>query len=173
MSFTIITIIALSGCHFSLVLPFSLRLSSHHLFLILCVSLPSPLLPFSQGNQWEPVTACEQRHYSGDSVCPIKHKNPETAGLIESGGVKVSVSSRTEQQRMCLKDVNSSQSHINTQKMPGCCVPFGLNYFCERDSSRYDKTKHKRNTLQRAVNCIYMFISLCCGHQLKIRSLHH
>lgn len=61
-----------------------------------------PLLPFSQGNQCEPVTVCEQRHYSGDSVCPVKHKkNLETAELIESGRAKVSVSSRTERRRGC------------------------------------------------------------------------
>ena len=42
-------------------------------------------------------------------------KNPETAELIESGRVKVSVSSRAGQQRMWLKDLNSSQSHINTE----------------------------------------------------------
>lgn len=38
------------------------------------------------------------------------------------------------------------------------------------ERSRQEKTKHKRNTLPKAVNYIYVFISLCCGHQMKMRS---
>lgn len=60
-------LIVLSGRHFSL---FASSLSYS-----LCIS-PSPLLTLSQGNQWEPVTLSEQRHYSGDSVWPIKQKKP-------------------------------------------------------------------------------------------------
>lgn len=127
------------------------------------------LILLSQGNQWEPVTLCEQRHYSDDSRCPIKHKNiRRLAELIESGRPKLSVSSRTRQRRMWLKGLNSSKSH--KQKFPRPSVPFGPSYFCERGSSRHEKTKHKRNTLRRAVNYICMLISLCCGHQLKITS---
>lgn len=152
-------IISLSGCHFSL--------SLHYLFSY-SLRILSTLLPLSlslsQGNQWEPVTVCEQRHYSGDSLCPMKHKNPETAELIESGGVKVSVSSRTEQQRMWLKASElHTKSHIDAQTTPELCVPFGLSYFCERASSCQEQTKHKRNTLQRAVNYIYMSFLFVVG----------
>lgn len=50
-------------------------LDSFFTFLSYSLSMaPGPLPPPARGNQWEPVTVCEQRHYSGDSVCPIKHK---------------------------------------------------------------------------------------------------
>lgn len=119
-----------------------------------------PGLPFSQGNQWEPVRLWEQRHYSANS-----RKKTGTAELIESGRAKVSGSSRTEQQRMWLKGLNSSQSHTNTQRMAGLCVPFGPSYFFVKGgSSCQERTKHKQNIRQWAVNYICMFIPLCCGN---------
>lgn len=38
-------------------------------------------LPFSRGNQWEAVTLCGQRHYSDDSLSPIKNTKKIQAPL--------------------------------------------------------------------------------------------
>lgn len=53
------------------------------------------------------------------TACVLLRKKDTSAELIESGGVQVSVSSRTEQQQ------GPEQSHINTQRLPGLCVFFG------------------------------------------------
>lgn len=108
---------AFPGCHFhSSSLPF---FASPHSYS-LGVSI-----------QWRPVRPTEQRHYSGDTlgIRPIKQRW-ETSELIEFSRVKVSKGSRTEQ-RMWLKDMNSSHSHVNTGTTQWLCTPFGLSYFAE------------------------------------------
>lgn len=81
---------------------------------------------------------------------------------MESGGMKVS-RVRGLDGRVCgWKDVSSSHKHKDDDA-------FGPSYFCESGSSFQEKTKHKRSTLERAVSHNDMFVSLCCGHQMRIR----
>lgn len=112
----------------------------------------------SQGNQWEPVTVCEQRHYSGDSMCPMRHKNLETAELIESGGVRVSVSSRAEQRRMWL---------LSLRRCRGSGSAIWPELFSRRGLlTPWEKQNTKGAHYSGAVDCIYMLASLCCGRRL-------
>lgn len=109
---------------------------------------PAHPLHLSQDNQWEPVTVWEHGHYSGDSVCPIKHKNPQKV-LNYLCWVERRLSwVQGQGSRECgWKDLNSSQSHKQKQcRGSELCLWKGL------------LMPRENKTL--AVNDIYMFVAL-------------
>lgn len=50
-------------------------------FLLVLIHRVASRCLLSRGNQWEAVTLCGQRHYSDDSLPPIKHTKKIQAPL--------------------------------------------------------------------------------------------